>query len=204
MTELVELSLSNTRVTDSGLRRLKALEKLRFLYLTHTMISDEGLVQLRDLPALEKVLIGWGAVTPEGAERLRQLIPRAEVDRVGPPYEDRLADVRVTAKNGSPLPEDGGPIREVCRKYFQAWQELDVFTLRKLAIADSAGWFKHVGKEYQEIRPIRITEFSGFVNETDATVIVGGPSHQFSYVRYKVQLKRENGEWKIAAESMEF
>jgi hypothetical protein len=152
---------------------------------------------------LEEVVIGWGAVTPEGAAKLRKLIPHVEVTRVGPPFEDRLLDVRVTAKNGSPLPEDGGPILEVCRKYFQAWQELDVYTLRKLAIAESAGWYKNVGKEYQDIRPSRITEFSGFANATDATVIVGGPSHEFSHVRYKVQLKRENGEWRIAAASME-
>jgi hypothetical protein len=203
MTELVELSLSNTRVTDAALPRLKALQKLRFLYLTHTPITDEGLAHLRDLRALEQVTIGWGAVTPAGAAELQKLIPHIEVRRVGPPFEDRLADVRVTSQNGSPLPDDGGPVLEICRKYFQAWQELDVYTLRKLTIADSAGWFKDVGKEYQDIRPSRITDFSGFANETDATIIVGGPSREFSYVRYKVQLKREKGEWKIAAENMD-
>jgi hypothetical protein len=203
MTELVELSLSNTRVTDSGLRRLKGLQKLRFLYLTHTPITDEGLIHLCDLRALEQVAIGWGDVTPEGAARLQALIPHVEVSRVGPPFEDRLANVRVTAENGSPLPDDGGPILEICRKYFQAWQELDVYTLRKLAIAEAAGWYKGVGKEYQDIRPIRITDFSGFANETDATVIVGGPSREFSYVRYKIQLKRENGEWRVAGEAMD-
>jgi hypothetical protein len=203
MTELVELSLSNTRVTDSGLARIQPLKKLRFLYLTHTPITDAGLVRLRELAAIEEVTIGWGEVTPDGAKELQRLVPHAQVSRVGPPFEDRLADQRVTAQNGSPLPDDGGPILEVCRNYFQAWQELDVFTLRKLSIADSAGWYRNVGKEYQDIRPHKITYFSGFANDTDATVIVGGPSREFSHVNYIVQLKRENGEWRIAAASMQ-
>jgi hypothetical protein len=203
MTELVELDLTGCRVTDAGLPNLKSLKNLRFLYLTQTRITDQGLVHLRDLPALEDVRIGWGPVTPAGAAQLQQLIPHVAVARFGPPFEDRHANVRVTAKNGSPLPADGGPILEVCRKYFQAWQERDVYSLRKLSIADSAGWYKDISKEAQDIRPTKITYFSGFANETDATVIVGGPSREISHVNHKVQLKRENGQWKVGPTSME-
>jgi Leucine Rich repeat len=202
LTELVELDLTRCRVTDAGLPRLKALQKLGFLYLTGNEITDEGLIHLRELRGLKKVVIGWGAITPAGSAQLQAQIPHAEVVRVGPPYEDRLADQRVTAQNGSPLPADGGPIIDVCRQYFQAWQELDVYTLKKLSIAESAGWFRNVGKEYQDIRPSKITFFSGFANETDATVIVGGPSHEYSHVNYIVQLKLEDGHWRIAAASM--
>jgi hypothetical protein len=203
MTELVELVLNSCRVTDSGLPRLRALKNLRFLHLTYTQVTDDGLLHLRELPALEDVSIGWGPVTPEGAARLQKQIPHVKVSRFGPPYEDHLADQRVTAKNGSPLPEGGGPILEVCRKYFQAWQERDVYTLRKLSIAASAGWYKNISKEAQDIRPTKITYFSGFANETDATVIVGGPSPEHSHVNHKVQLKREEGQWKVGPTSME-
>jgi len=203
LTELVELDLYRCAVTDAGLPQLKALKKLRFLNLTGTRITDAGLVHLRALRALEDVTIGWGLVTPEGAAQLQRQIPHVKVSRVGPPYDDPLAEQRVTAKNGSPLPDDGGPIVDVCRKYFQAWQELDVYTLKKLSISDSAGWYRDVGKKHQDIRPTAITSFSGFANETDATLTVGGPSHEYSHVNYIVQLKREDGEWRIAAASMD-
>jgi hypothetical protein len=47
LTNLKELSLRNTQVTDAGLVHLKRLTNLKFLWLHRTQISDTGILELR-------------------------------------------------------------------------------------------------------------------------------------------------------------
>ena len=135
---LAELSLSHCNITDAGLKQLKSLPKLRYLHLSHTQITDEGLVHLHALEYLNHVTIGWGDVTPAGADALRRAMPGTTVRRIGPPFDDPIKDVRVTDEQGTPTPTDGGPVADVCRKYFQALQERDFFTVKSLWSSDSS------------------------------------------------------------------
>jgi hypothetical protein len=66
-------------------------------------------------------------------------------------------------------------------------------TLRRRIVEYLHGCFSARSKP--ECRRKKITYFSGFANGTDATVVVG-------HVNYVVQLKYENGEWRIDAASM--
>jgi len=64
MTELLELDLRNTAVSDAGLAHLAGLTKLRKLYLRSNpatnKITDAGMVHLKNLRALEEIDLPWG------------------------------------------------------------------------------------------------------------------------------------------------
>ena len=48
----------NTKVTDAGLKQLKALTNLRSLYLIGTQVTDAGLEHLHKLTTLRQLCLG--------------------------------------------------------------------------------------------------------------------------------------------------
>jgi hypothetical protein len=53
LTELQQLTLAHTQVTDSGLAHLKGMDRLRLLTLTHTRVTDADVAELQiALPGL--------------------------------------------------------------------------------------------------------------------------------------------------------
>jgi hypothetical protein len=103
LTELKELGLWGTRVTDKGMVHLAGLSKLESLNLNETSVTDAGLENLKNLAALKKLFLNGSkvsdaglvhltglnqlvwidaydtGVTPAGAEKFRQQHPDAEV-----------------------------------------------------------------------------------------------------------------------------
>lgn len=67
-------------VTDAGLAHLAGLTNLRQLYLANTAVTDEGLVHLKALP-LQRVDLFDTRVTPAGVERLKADHPGIAVQR---------------------------------------------------------------------------------------------------------------------------
>jgi len=74
-TDLQELCLSNTTVSDEGLRLLGGLQGLRRLYIYHTAISDAGLLNLAELTGLKWLTCSGTCITEEGLHRFRQALP---------------------------------------------------------------------------------------------------------------------------------
>jgi WD40 repeat protein len=70
--DLYQISLYKTKVTDAGLQHLGTLDRLAYLTLTDTEVSDEG---LRHLTGLERLRYVWAKstkVTEQGAAMLRE------------------------------------------------------------------------------------------------------------------------------------
>ncbi|HET6246950.1 MAG TPA: c-type cytochrome domain-containing protein [Tepidisphaeraceae bacterium] len=102
--QIYDLNLANTKVTDSGLAALEGMKNLHRLHLEKTAITDAGLTHLKNLTALEYLnlystavtdggmndLIGLKAlkniylwqskVTDSGADTLKKAIPAVTVD----------------------------------------------------------------------------------------------------------------------------
>ena len=76
------MNLTNTPITNAGLRRLQDLPKLRSLEMELTEISDSGLAALKTLPALRVLDVQLTAVSSAGAEQFGKSHPQATV-RVG-------------------------------------------------------------------------------------------------------------------------
>jgi hypothetical protein len=74
-TGLRELYLSNTTVTNKGLRLLEELPSLARLNIYHTAISDPGLRNLTRLKGLKWLTCSGTAITEEGLERFRKALP---------------------------------------------------------------------------------------------------------------------------------
>lgn len=202
MPNLISLNLARCKISDKGLAALKPLARLQKLNLVGTNVTDAGLNQLQSFGALREVSVGWGRVTPEGVEAAQSRLTNVILTRVGPPYEDKYAAIRVTETNGAPLPAEGGPALDVCRRYFRAWQEKDVFTLKALFVNSENTRFGDAGDEYRAIRPQRIEAYSGFINPAAATLIVAGPSEEYDWVKYKVQLRCVDDQWRIEHSQM--
>lgn len=76
LTGLEHLNLSqNPKITDTGLKTITTLERLRSLHLAHCKITDKGLMQLQNLDALRTLNVVQTAVTQEALERLADAHP---------------------------------------------------------------------------------------------------------------------------------
>lgn len=75
LSSLQELCLSNTTVSDEGLRQLWGMHGLRRLYIYHTAISDVGLFSLTRLTGLKWLTCSGTGITEEGLNRFRQAMP---------------------------------------------------------------------------------------------------------------------------------
>jgi len=72
---LQELYLSNTRVSDEGLRLLNGLKGLIRLNIYQTKISDAGLSSLTKLTGLKWLTCSGTGITEEGLHSFRQAMP---------------------------------------------------------------------------------------------------------------------------------
>jgi CheY-like chemotaxis protein len=73
LTDLEELHLDHTAVSDAGIRLLVGLHRLRILDLKGTQVTDAGLAHLRSLTALQGLYLTRTAVTNEGLRHLAAL-----------------------------------------------------------------------------------------------------------------------------------
>ena len=80
---LPSLDLSDTRVTDAGLKELAALQGLQALNLNHTSIGDDGLAELKRLPALKSIELQSTNITDAGAKHLSEFPALESVDLWG-------------------------------------------------------------------------------------------------------------------------
>jgi hypothetical protein len=79
---LVNLSLTDTRVTDNGLRTVADLRGLKILSLSGTAVSDKGLRHLESSSTLQNLdLTDCPNITDEGVARLKKALPHCDIDR---------------------------------------------------------------------------------------------------------------------------
>ena len=72
-TNVVEVQLNDTQVTDAGLKHLKGLTQLQALLLNHTQVTDAGLEHLKRLTQLQGLSLNSTHVTDAGLENLKGL-----------------------------------------------------------------------------------------------------------------------------------
>ena len=70
-TELENLFLAQTKITDEGIKRLNKLKKLRYLSLTGCQITDASVELLAGLPSLRKLIISGTRISEAGRANLR-------------------------------------------------------------------------------------------------------------------------------------
>lgn len=75
LTGLQELYLSNTSVSDEGLRLLSNMRGLKRLSIYHTDISDKGLLYLTRLTGLKWLTCSGTSITEGGLKRFRKALP---------------------------------------------------------------------------------------------------------------------------------
>ena len=80
MKNLHRLHLEKTGVTDAGLSHLKMLTSLEYLNLYNTAVTDAGLSDLSGLKALKNIYLWQSKVTDTGADSLKKAIPAVAVD----------------------------------------------------------------------------------------------------------------------------
>ena len=66
-------------ITDAGLVHIKGLTQLESLNLLDSQVSDAGLVYLKGLQNLKILLLNGTKVTDAGLREIRQALPRARI-----------------------------------------------------------------------------------------------------------------------------
>jgi hypothetical protein len=79
LTELTDLELNFTSITDAGVSRLAPLVKLERLELRGTKVTDACIDHLCQFKALARVDLRKTQVTTSGTEKLRDRIPRIDI-----------------------------------------------------------------------------------------------------------------------------
>ncbi|MGA2257086.1 MAG: hypothetical protein ABSG53_20735 [Thermoguttaceae bacterium] len=80
-TQLQDLELEDTKITDAGLEHLKGCRQLEYLSLTGTPIADAGLVRLEAMSQLKRLWLEGTKVTDVGLKKLHQALPNCEIVR---------------------------------------------------------------------------------------------------------------------------
>lgn len=80
LSDVVELSLAGTQITNAGLAQLQEFHKLRRLDLSNTKISDAGLEQLKKLTRLEHLSIAGTKISPSRLPDLMQALSLSSLD----------------------------------------------------------------------------------------------------------------------------
>ncbi len=75
---IVELDLSETNISDRGIRVLTTLPNLEFLKINDTLISDSGLLELSECPKLKRLDVRRTKVTLDETDILKRF-PKLEV-----------------------------------------------------------------------------------------------------------------------------
>jgi len=79
LSDVYNVDLSKTTVTDIGLVTLKELDQLLYLDLSETQITDAGLEHLDGLKQLQKLSLNRTQVTDEGVKKLQQALPNCQI-----------------------------------------------------------------------------------------------------------------------------
>jgi internalin A len=79
MDGLEVLSVTNTKVTDSGVGRLVKLSNLRELTLDRTLVTDQGLDVLKSLMQLRVLTLTGTQVPRDGVKAIRSALPWLDV-----------------------------------------------------------------------------------------------------------------------------
>jgi hypothetical protein len=79
MSEIEELRLGATAITDVGLQHIRTLKNLRVLDLSMTGITDHGIEALLDLPRLTTIWLGGTKISDAGLLRLTRVTTLREV-----------------------------------------------------------------------------------------------------------------------------
>ncbi|HIN95862.1 MAG TPA: hypothetical protein EYN03_09465 [Planctomycetes bacterium] len=76
---IVLVNLSQTRISNVGLRHLQGLTKLKVLFLTNTQVTNDGVLRLKGLTGLEQLYVNRGQVEDSGLQYLKQELPNCKV-----------------------------------------------------------------------------------------------------------------------------
>jgi hypothetical protein len=79
LTKLRRLDLRGSSLTDQGLARISNLTELRELSLARTSVTDDGLSHLENLTNLEWLALSNTSVTMAGAKTLKERLPNCEM-----------------------------------------------------------------------------------------------------------------------------
>ena len=80
-----EIDLSGTKITDATLKHIKALKQLRVLNLNDTEITDAGIAELKEHPTLTQLNLGDTAVTDIGLKHLETAKNLRDLNLIGKP-----------------------------------------------------------------------------------------------------------------------
>ena len=94
-TNLVQLELGRTKITDTGLLHLKDLTKLEYLGLTYTQVTDAGMANVKPLNSLKELCLNCSNVTHDGYMDMKNALPNCQV------YWEKARPIKV----GGPAPE---------------------------------------------------------------------------------------------------
>lgn len=81
LTNLRRLHLEKTAVTDAGLAHIKGLANLEYLNLYGTAVTDAGLANLSGMKNLKNLYLWQTKVTADGAANLKKSLPSVTVNR---------------------------------------------------------------------------------------------------------------------------
>jgi hypothetical protein len=73
LTSVVGLDLSESRISDVGLKVVAGLKDIEYLQLAQTNVTDDGLLTLSTLTKVEAIDLTGTKVTQAGAEHLKRL-----------------------------------------------------------------------------------------------------------------------------------
>jgi hypothetical protein len=79
LSNLESLNLAQTQVTDAGIAYLKSMAKLKYLNLYGTKVTDECLPSIAGMKQLESVYFWQTSVTSRGADKLRGVLPKLKI-----------------------------------------------------------------------------------------------------------------------------
>ncbi len=82
LTELQEIDLGSSTVTDDGLAQLKDLQHLKTMGLSGTQITVKGLPHLEKLQGLQQIWLSERVFTEAAVERLKEARPGLQVHLV--------------------------------------------------------------------------------------------------------------------------
>jgi Leucine-rich repeat (LRR) protein len=113
-TDLQELILNKTKVSDAELIHLEGLTSLEQLHLNKTLITDEGLVHLKELGQLKLLHVHDTKVTDAGLEHLEELkslqrldIGQTQVTDAGLVHLKGLTNLKGLNINRTKVTDDG-------------------------------------------------------------------------------------------------
>jgi hypothetical protein len=138
MTQLQKLDLSDTKITEAGLKHISGLTKLERLDLPHIPLGDAGLAHLQGLSQLQALDLRGARVTDSGLRHLRGLLQLQTLDLSDTQITDdglvhlggltQLADLDLT---GTRITDDG-------LKHLGGLTQLQSLGLDKTEVTDTA------------------------------------------------------------------